>query len=136
MISLTQKIIAYLSINNIDYTLSDFSTGYIDGLPDSIIFWNTEKIGDEPTEAQMNAAYPIWEGQQIAAQNSAEASTLLQKTDWTATVDISDPKYSNPYLVNQDDFLAYRSQVRQIAVNPPTTPAVFPDLPAEQWSAA
>lgn len=73
--------------------------------------------------------------EEIQAQNKAEASQLLSATDWTATVDISNPQYSNPYLMNQDDFLAYRSAARAIAVNPPTTPVtVWPTLPTEQWS--
>lgn len=73
--------------------------------------------------------------EEIQAQNKSEASQLLSATDWTATVDISNPQYSNPYLMNQDDFLAYRSAVRAIAVNPPTTPVtVWPTLPTEQWS--
>lgn len=70
---------------------------------------------------------------QIKAANKSQAESLLQSTDWTATVDISNPQYSNPYLGNQDAFLAYRSQVRQIAVNPPTTPAAFPTAPKEVW---
>ena len=69
-----------------------------------------------------------------SAQNKSTAISLLQATDWTCTVDINNPQYSNPYLMNQDAFLAYRSQVREIAVNPPTTPAVFPPKPDEVWS--
>ena len=69
-----------------------------------------------------------------SAQNKSQAQSLLQQTDWTCTVDITNPQYSNPYLMNQDAFLAYRSTVRQIAVNPPTTPAVFPVMPDEIWS--
>lgn len=72
--------------------------------------------------------------EQIQAQNKQQATTLLSQTDWTATVDISNPQYSNPYLTNQDDFLAYRSTVRAIAVNPPTTPAIFPAVPVEVWA--
>ena len=72
--------------------------------------------------------------QQIAAQNKAQAESLLQATDWTATIDIADPAYSNPYLTNQAEFLSYRSQNRAIAVNPPITPAEFPNKPVEQWS--
>lgn len=72
--------------------------------------------------------------EEIQAQNKATATQLLQQTDWTCTVDINNPQYSNPYLMNQDAFLAYRSQVRQIAVNPPTTPAVFPEQPQAIWS--
>lgn len=71
--------------------------------------------------------------EEIIAQNKATASQLLTETDWTATVDINNPAYSNPYLGNQDAFLQYRSQVRSIAVNPPETPAVFPDKPQEVW---
>ena len=69
-----------------------------------------------------------------STQNKQEATALLQQTDWTCTVDINNPEYSNPYLMNQNEFLAYRSTVRAIAVNPPTTPAVFPPMPQEVWS--
>lgn len=73
--------------------------------------------------------------EEIQSQNKQQASFLLTATDWTATVDISNPQYSNPYLMNQDAFLSYRSQVRQIAVNPPTTPVTnWPTKPTEQWS--
>lgn len=73
--------------------------------------------------------------EEIQAQNKAAATSLLQATDWTATVDIANPQYSNPYLMNQDEFLAYRSAVRAIAVNPPTTlVTVWPTVPTEQWS--
>lgn len=65
--------------------------------------------------------------------NKQEAESLLQATDWTATVDISNPQYSNPYLGNQSDFLAYRSNVRKIAVNPPVTVDVWPIKPNEIW---
>lgn len=71
-----------------------------------------------------------------STENKQRAELLLQQTDWTATVDISSPEYSNPYLVNQAEFLAYRSTVRQIAVNPPTEPATFPTKPEEVWSEA
>ena len=65
--------------------------------------------------------------------NKAQAEQLLQATDWTATVDINNPEYSNPYLGNQPEFLAYRSSVRQIAVNPPITVDVWPTKPDEVW---
>ena len=69
----------------------------------------------------------------LRQQNKAQAESLLQATDWTATVDISDPQYSNPYLGNQKEFLAYRSAVRKIAVNPPITVDVWPVKPDEVW---
>jgi hypothetical protein len=72
--------------------------------------------------------------QQIQNQNKTQATALLKQTDWTSIADVGNPQVSNPYLMNQTAFLAYRSQVRAIAVNPPTTPAVFPTQPTEQWS--
>ena len=70
---------------------------------------------------------------ELAANNKTKATTLLQQTDWTAIPDVADPLKSNPYLMNQADFVAYRSTVRAIAVNP-TFDAVFPEMPVEQWS--
>lgn len=133
MAPLNDKIIAYLTVNNIPFVSGDYLTGQPEGEADQILYWNTEALGPEPTEAQLDEAWPVYEGQQIAAQNKATASQLLTDTDWTCTVDINNPQYSNPYLGNQDAFLQYRSQVRAIAVNPPTTPAVFPPMPQEVW---
>lgn len=65
--------------------------------------------------------------------NKAQAEQLLSATDWTATVDISNPQYSNPYLGNQDAFLAYRSAIRKIAVNPPIVVDEWAVKPDEVW---
>lgn len=66
--------------------------------------------------------------------NKDTAEGCLQDTDWTATVDISDPQHSDPYLANQNAFLTYRSQVRSIAVNPPAFEiANWPVMPQEEW---
>ena len=69
----------------------------------------------------------------LEAANKSQAEQLLKQTDWTATVDINNPQFSNPYLGNQDAFLAYRSQVRQIAINPPVIVEVWPTKPDEVW---
>jgi hypothetical protein len=61
------------------------------------------------------------------------AQQLLQTTDWTSISDVGNPQMSNPYLVNQADFIAYRSTVRNYAVNPVDFPD-WPTLPTEQWS--
>ena len=81
----------------------------------------------------LDAEQIAYNEQQKAQQNKTQATTLLQQTDWTAIPDVADPLKSNPYLVNQADFVAYRSTVRAIAVNP-TFDAVFPEMPVEQWS--
>ena len=134
MVFLNDKIVAYLTVNNIPFTSSDYMTGQPAGQSDQILYWNTQALGVEPSQAQLDAAWAVYEGQQIAAQNKAQATTLLQQTDWTAPSSIADPAESNPYLANRQAFLNYRSQVREIAVNPPTTPAVFPTLPDEDWA--
>ena len=69
-----------------------------------------------------------------AQVNKTNATTLLQQTDWTATVHITNPEYSDPYLTNQPEFLSYRSTVRQVAVNPPSTEVIFPPQPVATWS--
>lgn len=68
------------------------------------------------------------------AINKSQATMLLQQTDWTTIPDVANSELSNPYLMNQAEFIAWRSQVRAIAVNPPTTPADFPTQPTAQWS--
>jgi hypothetical protein len=72
--------------------------------------------------------------EQTAQENKTQASSLLTATDWTSIPAVADPLRSNPYLTNQGEFDAYRSQLREIAINPPTTPAVFPPMPQEVWS--
>lgn len=73
----------------------------------------------------------------IQAQNKSEAVSRLQATDWAATVDITDPAYSDPYLGNQAAFLQYRSTLRKIAIKPPTTPVTdWPVEPDAVWEPA
>lgn len=132
-IPLNTQIIAYLTVNNIAYSEGDYQTGIPTNGVDQILYWNTEKLGAQPTQTQLNEAYPIYENQQIAAQNKEKAVTLLQQTDWASIADIADPVVSNPYLMNRPEFLSYRSQVRSIAVYP-TPDAVFPKQPIAIWS--
>jgi hypothetical protein len=134
MIALFNKIVAYLTINNIPYNPSDCVTGQPNGEPDQILYWNVDALGEIPTTKQLDDAWVIYAGQEIQFQNKAQAKSLLQATDWTCTVDITNPQYSNPYLANQDEFLTYRSQVRQVAVNPPIDPVTFPPQPDEVWA--
>ena len=63
----------------------------------------------------------------------AQAKAILQSTDWTSIGDVGNPQMSNPYLVNQAAFIAYRSTIRNYAVNPVENP-VWPVQPTEQWS--
>lgn len=133
MTSLNTKIVAYLTVNNIAFDSSDYATGQPDGGEDQILYWNADRLGLQPTQAQLDDAYPIWEGQQTAAANKQQAEQLLQATDWVEVPSVSDTA-NNPHLVNYQEFITYRLALRAIAVNPPTEPAVFPELPQENWS--
>lgn len=70
------------------------------------------------------------------SENAAYGSQLLTNTDWTAIASIADPLECNPYLANRQEFLAYRNQVRNIVLNPPVEPPVWPTPPAEDWQSA
>lgn len=69
-----------------------------------------------------------------AADNQVMANQILSATDWTSIPAVGDPAQSNPYLVNQTAWLYYRSQVRDISLNPPAGQITWPTPPSEQWS--
>ena len=71
--------------------------------------------------------------EELTQQCKLTATNILNSTDWTAIPDVADPLKSNPYLMNQPEFVAYRSTVRNYAVNPVVDP-VWPTQPTEQWS--
>ena len=78
-----------------------------------------------------SAGYPEFYVQ-TAEQNKATASALLTATDWTTIPDVANP-INDPYLANQDAFIAYRSEVRKIAVNPVAGNLVWATAPTEEW---
>jgi len=87
------------------------------------------------TISTMTPEQKIQYEKQIMAQNQQQATQLLIDTDWSSIPAVGDPQQSIPYLVNQSAFLSYRSQLREIAVNPPVTPVTtWPIIPREQWS--
>lgn len=134
MADLNNEIIAYLTVNNIPFTAGDFVTGIPAGsTTNQIIYWNTAKLGAEPTQAQLDAAWATYSGQQQAAANKAEAMSLLAATDWTEIPSVTNTA-NTPHLTNGAAFVTYRTQLRAIAVNPPTTPVTWPTPPVKQWS--
>ena len=90
-------------------------------------WWQTWTVVD------LDAEQIAYNQAQKAQQNKTKAKQILTNTDWTSIADVADPAKSNPYLVNQAEFIAYRSTIRNIAINP-TWDAVFPTAPTEQWS--
>lgn len=85
------------------------------------------------TVVDMDADQIAAKNTELAANNKTTAVNLLNATDWTSIADVADPEKSNPYLMNQTEFISYRSTVRNIAVNP-TFDAIFPTEPNEVWS--
>ena len=68
-----------------------------------------------------------------ADENKATASGLLTATDWTTIADVSNPQTANPYLANQAEFIAYRNEIRKVAVYPTEGDLVWPVVPVEVW---
>jgi hypothetical protein len=87
----------------------------------------------QPTEQEVNDEIIRQDIAIPFADCKAQATRLLYETDWTTIADVADPTKSQPYLLNQADFTAYRSALRQLAVYPEANP-VWPVKPTEQWS--
>lgn len=124
---LTQDIVTdQCQIDPYSVFTSEYASQFIEA-PDEVTF-NWSLVNGEwvaPTPAPQPSQQET---------NKKEAVQRLNDTDWTTIPDVSNPELSNPYLMNADEFAFYRSQVRAIAVNPPETPAVFPEKPNEKWS--
>jgi hypothetical protein len=82
--------------------------------------------------AAVNSKLTELEAQYVLDCCKSKAQQLLYFTDWTTIPDVANPE-NNPYLMNQAAFIAYRNQLRQLAVNPVANP-VWPTQPTEQWS--
>jgi hypothetical protein len=66
-------------------------------------------------------------------ENKFTAMDKLQQTDWTVIPDVGDSTKSNPYLSNVQDFIDYRNEVRQYALNPVEGYIDWPIRPEENW---
>lgn len=135
MIALNSKIIAYLKINQISFSVNDFEViaPLSNITSEEISHWNSNTLGTQPTQSQLDAAWLIFQGQEIAAQNKAEAIQLLSATDWCEMPSVSNTALT-PHLTNISDFITYRTQLRAIAVNPSSNTITWPTMPTEQWS--
>lgn len=85
----------------------------------------------KPTQEKLDALW-IPTQETIAKQScKKQASELLYETDWTTIPDVADSANS-PYLANQTEFIAWRSQIRALAINPVADP-IFPQKPIAVW---
>jgi hypothetical protein len=123
MVSMSQAIVALAPTAQFSIFGNDYST----------LVWLSPEI-PQPTEEQVVAEQAVLEQQEPINACKIQASKLLYETDWTTIPDVADSTKSNPYLVNVQDYVTYRSAVRQLAVHPVANP-VWPVKPTSQWSA-
>ena len=69
-----------------------------------------------------------------AQQNAEQANAILDATDWTSIPAVANPEQSSPYLTNQSEWLYYRSNIRDISLDPPEGNIYWPTPPQELWS--
>lgn len=67
-----------------------------------------------------------------AQENKEIAETLLFETDWINQPDVNDSN-KLPYLLNKEEFLTFREQVRIIAVSPVNGNLNWPETPKAIW---
>jgi len=72
MASLNDTIVAYLTINNIAFGGGDYQTGQPEGQADQVLTWNTETLGIQPTQEQLNSAYITHETNLESARHAKE----------------------------------------------------------------
>lgn len=87
--------------------------------------------GTAPTQEQVDAKVVELNAQEPLDNCKQKASDLLYETDWTTIPDVANPA-NTPYLTNQAEFIAWRSQIRALAINPVADP-VFPPAPQPVW---
>lgn len=120
-------------INVIEYEVQP--TNPPPGFEEPIIAVQSDTAGPGWTYVDGNfiaPATPAPSPEQLIELCKQTAVAILQSTDWTTIPDIALPE-NNPYLMNQQEFIAYRNIIRGYAVNPVTDP-VWPTPPTEQWS--
>jgi len=92
--TLNNKIIAYLTVNNIYFSAGDYQTGQPEGEPDQILHWDA-KLGAQPTQEQLDSAYTTHQANLAAAEQAkidlkasahAKLSALGLSADEIATI--------------------------------------------------
>jgi hypothetical protein len=59
--TLNNKIIVYFKVNNINFSNIDYQTGHLEGQEDQVLIWNTEKLGIQPTQEQLDSTYETYQ---------------------------------------------------------------------------
>jgi hypothetical protein len=134
-IPLSFKLQCYLQLNNLvgleptDYLIVHNQD---DGVQ-SISNWNSEKLGELPTDEVLVAAFEQIQKNRIAIGNKLMAQAKLTQTDWSQYDDVNNTA-ANPHLLNKEEYDAYRLQLRSILVSPLDSVIEFPTIPKALWS--
>ena len=80
--TLNDQIIAYLTINNIAYSVGDYQTGQPEGQADQILHWDA-KLGIQPTQDQLDSAYTTYQANLTAQAQAKEAVKSVSYTHLT-----------------------------------------------------
>jgi hypothetical protein len=68
-----------------------------------------------------------------AEENQAIAIQKLKNTDWVEVPSVT-ATTSTPHLLNLNEWVTYRNQIRDYAINPVAGVIAWPFKPTEQWS--
>jgi len=85
-------------------------------------FDSSSKPSFQELESQWEEVQSIQKKEQCKDQ----AKSLLTKTDWASLPDVQ------AQLTNASEFISYRSQLRELVINPVEAP-VFPTEPEARW---
>ncbi len=83
--------------------------------------------------ADGNKPLPPIEEPTPAIENKRQAQQLLADTDWVEFPSVSDATQSK-YLINLDEFIAYRVELRQIMAETKDGKIEWPKKPLVKWS--
>jgi hypothetical protein len=120
-------MINYLYILQVNYAEKQWA---ITGTEYDTIQWFD--TSPKPSQEEMDALWGSTQETMAKEKCKKQASALLYETDWTAIPDVANPSDSSPYLTNQREFMTWRSEIRQLAVNPVVAP-VWPTQPTPTW---
>jgi hypothetical protein len=126
-IDLTEGYPTVVSVNDTEFPC--FPDYYWVDCPDNtqegMYYKDSEFFTYTPPQPQ----HPI----RTAQENKERAINKLKKTDWVEFSSVADPS-SIPHLLNKDEFITFRNNIRAIAVNPVDGNIEFPQYPTEKWS--
>lgn len=120
MIPLNDKIVAYLTLENIPFSSEDFMTGYTDGEPDRVLQWNETALGALPSEEVLGQYYNTYSNQQQWTLVREERNLKLNSSDWTQLPDAP---------IDKNQWVIYRQKLRDITAQSDPFNIIWPEQP-------